>query len=74
MARGNFQVSAEWENGRATEISILSNKGELCRLKYMDLSDAKITDAHGKNIKFKTINSNLIEFKTKQGMTYYVKF
>lgn len=74
MARGNFQVSAEWENGRATEISILSNKGELCRLKYMDLSDAKITDAHGKNIKFKTMNSNLIEFKTKQGMTYYVKF
>lgn len=74
MARGNFQVSAEWKNGRATKISILSNKGELCRLKYMDLSDAKITDAHGKNIKFKTINTNLIEFKTKQGMSYYVKF
>lgn len=74
MARGNFQVSVNWENGYAKEIAILSNKGELCRVRYEGLCNAKITDAKGKTVRFKIIDSDLIEFKTKKDMTYYIKF
>ena len=73
MARGNFQISANWENGRATCLSILSNKGEICRLKHAGLSKAKITDNQGNNVKFKSINNHIIEFKTQNGKIYQVK-
>ena len=73
MARGNFQISANWENGHATCLSILSNKGEICRLKYAGLSKAKITDNQGNNVKFKSINNHTIEFKTQKGKIYQIK-
>lgn len=74
MARGNFELSAIWSKGKVTQISILSNKGELCRLKSAGLDKARITDKQGKMVKVKFISQDLIEFKTQKEGVYLVNF
>ena len=34
VARGNFEISAAWENGSASSFEIISKSGEACRIKY----------------------------------------
>lgn len=74
MARGNFQVDAEWQKGRIVRISILSNKGGSCRLKVEGIQDAKIIDGQGKRVKTKDVAAGLLEFPTKKGELYQVCF
>ncbi len=69
-ARGNFDISASWKDGRLTAMSILSNKGETCRLKLDGIANPRLTDAAGNSVKFKTLAPCLIEFKTAPGATY----
>ncbi|MFV0545974.1 MAG: glycosyl hydrolase family 95 catalytic domain-containing protein [Bacteroides sp.] len=71
-ARGNFEVSADWNKGCATHFSIQSNEGELCRLKYHNIGNAQITDGRGKRVKYTSVGDDLIEFKTKKGMVYQI--
>ena len=40
VARGNFVVSAKWQDGKATEASILSRKGGDCALSYPAVENA----------------------------------
>lgn len=69
-ARGNFDISASWKDGSLTAMSILSNKGETCRLKLDGIANAALTDAAGKPVKFKELAPDMIEFKTAPGATY----
>lgn len=43
-AKGNFEVSMKWRNGKLTEAVVLSNAGEQCTLKYA-----------GQTLSFKTV-------------------
>lgn len=72
VARGNFEVSAKWNNGQATNFQIKSNVGETCRIKYSKISKALLKDKTGKIISFKNIEKDVIEFATSKGMTYLV--
>lgn len=74
MARGNFQISAQWKDGKAVSFCIVSNKGEICRLKYTGIENASITDNRGKTVKTIKAGDDLVEFKTKQGIEYTVTF
>ena len=74
MARGNFQISAQWKDGKAVSFCIVSNKGEICRLKYTGIENASITDNRGKTVKTIKAGDDLVEFKTKQGIGYTVTF
>lgn len=74
LARGNFEISVKWQNNKVIGLGILSHKGELCRLKYPHISEAKIMDTSGNNIIFKVINENLVEFKTMKDNNYKVVF
>lgn len=74
MARGNFQISAQWKDGKAVSFCIVSNKGEICRLKYTGIENASITDNRGKTVKTIKVGDDLVEFKTKQGIEYTVTF
>lgn len=74
MARGNFQISAQWKDGKAVSFCIVSNKGEICKLKYTGIENASITDNRGKTVKTIKVGDDLVEFKTKQGIEYTVTF
>lgn len=74
MARGNFQVSATWENGAIQSIRILSNKGELCRIKYCKAASAQVTDKYNKPIKIKLSGNDIFEFNTRKGEIYEIIF
>ena len=73
VARGNFVVSAIWKEGKASEFNILSRKGGVCRIKYAGIGQAKIIDSNSKSIKYQKVGDNIIEFKTKQGETFYIQ-
>lgn len=74
LARGNFEISTDWRDGKISQIEVVSNKGGICRLKYTGISEAKVTEQLGKVIKFKKLDENMIEFKTQQGKNYQVEF
>lgn len=74
VARGNFEISATWKNKKAVEFNILSRKGKRCRIRYANIKRAKITDSEGKNIKYRTLKKDLIEFRTKPDNSYSIQF
>ena len=71
-ARGNFQVNIEWSDLRADKITLLSGSGKQCRLKYASISRARVAGPAGREIRYKSLNNDLIEFDTKAGETYIV--
>ena len=72
VARGNFEVSAVWENGFASSFQIVSNSGGVCKLRYPKISKIKLTDSSGNTIPYKTDASDIISFKTKKGACYFI--
>lgn len=73
VARGNFEVSVDWKEGKACKIEVLSKKGEKCRVKYNDIARAHITDRKGERVKCIILDANKIEFNTKTGEKYFVE-
>ncbi|OEI80362.1 hypothetical protein AST99_09695 [Formosa algae] len=72
IARGNFELSVVWEDGKATAIEILSRSGGLCKLRYLNISDAKLTTKTGELLDFEEENSDTISFQTIKGERYYI--
>jgi len=74
MARGNFEVSATWENSTIQSLQILSNKGELCRIKLREAATAQVIDERNKPVKLKFSGNDILEFKTRKGANYKIIF
>ena len=72
VARGNFEVSAAWENGIATSFNILSKKGEKLSIKYPSITGASVYTADGKPVQYEIIGQDIISFDTVAGETYVV--
>lgn len=72
IARGNFQVDVTWKKGKATELHILSHKGEICRIKYKDIEKTTVTNQTGKTVRFRTPEKGLIEFNTRAEEKYHI--
>lgn len=71
-ARGGFELDFTWKNKSLTQLNILSNAGEICRLEYkpgMKISSNK------KKVVFKISNDHTkIEFFTNIDATYQVDY
>lgn len=74
VARGNFEVSAKWEHGKASFFKIISNSGVTCIIKYKDISKADLTDNGNKIISYHVIGEDMIEFTTKKSGEYFIRF
>lgn len=74
VARGNFEISVTWKNRNAVKFNILSRKGESCRIRYANIKQTKITDSNGKSIRYRVLEKDIIEFKTKPYNSYYIQF
>lgn len=73
VARGGFEVSLEWENGRLKKAGLISRAGENCLVKIKPGSRVKVVGPGG-NLRFRKIKADLIEFKTTRGGKYLITF
>lgn len=74
VARGNFEISAAWEDRQLTELSILSRSGKTCRVKSKGIKSSSVIDSEGQPIEFQAEGPDLISFETKAGERYSISF
>ena len=70
VARGNFVVDMDWENGTANYFDVTARKGGAFIGEYRNLSKFKVTDSAGKPVAFKALSDDKISFETTVGETY----
>ncbi|HKK18228.1 MAG TPA: glycoside hydrolase family 95 protein [Opitutales bacterium] len=74
VARGNFKVSAKWENRKLNGLSITSRSGKDCRVKYTGLAEGRVIDQKGRAVAHIALGADLISFPTTKGSTYHLQF
>lgn len=74
VARGNFEISADWKDGQATSFEITSKMGEPCRIKYPGIGRVGLTDFTGQTVPYTREGADKIRFVTKSGETYILTF
>jgi len=68
-ARGAFEITSEWKEGRLTRVIVLSKAGELCRIKTGGRTDVR---AGTKKIPARSLKGGITEFKTSPGSVYTI--
>lgn len=74
VARGNFEVSENWSEGKLTNAEILSKSGGTCQVQYTDWKTLKVTDSSGLPVEVKETeeNSGRFAFETTAGVKYSI--
>ena len=72
VARGNFEVSAAWENEHAEIIEIISKVGGICKIKYPNISRATVKNNLDIVVAFKVITKDLISFSTQKNDSFSI--
>lgn len=72
-ARGNFEVSANWNNNSLNLLKIKSGSGNDCYLEFPGITEVVITDANGNEIVPEVVSENVVKFKTEVGGEYTVE-
>jgi alpha-L-fucosidase 2 len=70
LARGNFEVSAEWSKGQAKKFEVLSKSGGILEFRYPNVAEAVIKTSEGKNVVFTAKGTDHVTIKTTVGQTY----
>ena len=70
VARGNFELSFEWQDGKLLKLAIKSNNGGMCALK-LGKTDVVIKDSSDMPLDY-FVENDKIKFLTTKGMTYKV--
>ena len=75
VARGNFELSYDWADGKLNQAQIVSNKGGECQVQYSGIASATITDSDGKVVETTKVSgkANRVSFNTEEGKTYTIK-
>ncbi|GHV59326.1 hypothetical protein AGMMS49579_26930 [Spirochaetia bacterium] len=73
VARGNFEVSAEWENGRAKCFRIKSNKGGECTVYFPNIDKSTITGSDGVPVAYTIVQADIVSFDTSAGKNYTIR-
>lgn len=74
VARGNFVVSADWSDGKATAVSILSRSGGECRIACSGIGAATVKDSGGNAVEVFQDGQDRIRFASAVGERYSVEF
>jgi alpha-L-fucosidase 2 len=72
LARGNFEVSALWSGGHASQLEVLSKSGGTLELRYPNVAQAVIKTPEGQKVDFVAKGSDQVSIETTQGKTYVV--
>lgn len=70
VARGNFELSFEWQDGKLLKLAIKSNNGGMCALK-LGKTDVVIKDNSDTPLDY-FVENDKIKFLTTKGMIYKV--
>ena len=73
VARGNFEISAKWKDGKVTTVSVRSRSGGECRIDYPGIGNATVTDSRGNQVKFSRDGKDRILFASAVGEKYTFK-
>ncbi|MBW7458904.1 glycoside hydrolase family 95 protein, partial [Paenibacillus sepulcri] len=68
-ARGGFEVSLNWKNGRLTEAEIVSHAGGICSIRC---ENPFIITARDRSVATVSVESDIVAFATEQGATYRI--
>ena len=71
-ARGGFEVSASWCEGRAEKISLTSKVGGVCKLKHPGISRALIVEEDGAKVPTTVIDADTVIFDTGRAKRYFI--
>ncbi len=70
-ARGAFVVDMRWDKGAVTQASILSQRGEVCRVLLP--AGKSVTGGNGRVVAKSGKDERIVEFKTVKGMRYALR-
>lgn len=73
VARGNFELGIEWQNGRASSVRILSKSGGKCTVQYTGISSAVVKDSRGNAVAAEKLSRDRVSFETAEGETYTIE-
>ena len=72
-ARGDFEIDAKWSNGFVDEVSVLSNKGNECKVRFEGIKDYYVVNMTNKTYtKTTVLDDNTISFNTKENNEYLI--
>lgn len=72
-ARGDFDISAEWSGGVADKITVVSNSGNNCAVKYEGIAGYRvINETTGQAVAPLVIDGDTISFATEAGSSYVI--
>jgi alpha-L-fucosidase 2 len=70
-ARGAFELSLQWRNGKPSLVQIISKAGKVCRV----LTTQKVSVvSDGKKVKIRLKGGNIVEFETEKDKLYHLQF
>ena len=72
VARGNFEISMDWEKKALTTATIKSNNGGECIVQTPDIALAVVRDADGNFVDTTIVSNNRISFNTDKGGVYTI--
>ena len=72
LARGNFEVSARWFDGHASQLEVLSKSGGILELRYPNVAQAVIKTRDGQTVDFVAKGNDQVSIETTEGQTYVV--
>jgi hypothetical protein len=72
-ARGNFEITAQWEAGNRISMEIISHSGNICVIRYRAINGLTVRDRNGNVISPAIVNENTFRFETTAGNIYTVE-
>lgn len=72
IARGNFEIEIWWINGKLQKAFIISNAGNICRLRTKEKIKLPLTRYTQTIIAFKNENNFITSFPTQKGKKYEI--
>lgn len=74
VARGNFVVDLDWENGQITHMKVTARKGGFCKVFYQGNHLPNVKNEGNRMVKVEQVDANVLGFDTKKGKSYTIEF
>lgn len=70
LARGNFEVSANWANRQLGQLEVLSKAGGVLAVRYPNVANAVIKTIKGDKVPFVNTGTDYVSINSQKGETY----
>jgi alpha-L-fucosidase 2 len=74
VARGNFEISADWQDRVLSSVEVVSNVGGSCSIRPGHQEVTGITDSAGNEVEFTRDENNVVRFHSIPNGSYRISF